>query len=460
MTDRALMELPPHDIAAEEAVIAALLLDDQALFDVLPILDPADFFREVNGWAYEAAIQLIDRGDAVTVPTLAHELDRAGRLDDLGGEVELQRIVGDHFTAVGVDTHARIIARDAGHRRLLQAAYQTARLAHAGGPDLDAVIAEARRLIDDAEGRRQASAMVSVEEAIRELGSDDQAHRVTTGYGAIDAITGGLAMGQLSVVGARTDQGKTGLMTGMAVRIARAGESVAYLPLEDSRDEAIGRMTDHLAGVSRSYAERHEMSAALEGWEDALDQLAELPISLPDKDRTPDTIDALCGAITATVRRHEARVVLVDHIDAMPLRRAPGLNDAAIVAEWMRRLKAIAIRLDVHVCIASQVNRQADEDGEIPPRMHRLKESGAKEQAAQTVLMIGLHQLAEDADPERRTDELAGYVEKVKGYPGGRWIGAHTGGLYVDRHAGSVYEHGVDDLGAPAPEQHAMELAR
>src|SRR5688572_30554822 len=78
--------LPPHDIGAEEAVLAALLLDEDAYAHVLAIVQPEDFFREQNRWTYEAAQSVADRGEPLTVATVAHELERAGRLDASGGE--------------------------------------------------------------------------------------------------------------------------------------------------------------------------------------------------------------------------------------------------------------------------------------------------------------------------------------------------------------------------------------
>src|SRR3990167_10933461 len=102
--------LPPHDIAAEEAVIAALLLSSDAMSACqLARLEPLDFFREQNAWVYEACAALHERGDAVTIPTVAHELERAGRLDAAGGEPYLAEIAGKYFTAAGVEEHARIL---------------------------------------------------------------------------------------------------------------------------------------------------------------------------------------------------------------------------------------------------------------------------------------------------------------------------------------------------------------
>ncbi|MCA9826714.1 MAG: hypothetical protein KC479_15170, partial [Dehalococcoidia bacterium] len=139
--------LPPHDVSAEEAVIAALLLDDDAYARVLPIVKPEDFFREQNGWIYEACLSVAERGEEVTIPTVAHELDRAGHLDEAGGEPYLVEVAGKYFTAVGVETHARIVARDALYRRLIQAAGQIASIAYEGGPDVKSVLSQAEGLL-------------------------------------------------------------------------------------------------------------------------------------------------------------------------------------------------------------------------------------------------------------------------------------------------------------------------
>lgn len=128
-------------------MIAALLLDEDAFARVLPLLQPADFFREQHAWCFEACIALADRSEPITIVTLAHELDRAGRLDAAGGEPALVEIAGRHFTATGVEAHARIVARDALYRRLIQAAGQIAQLAHKGGPDAGRVLAAAAGLL-------------------------------------------------------------------------------------------------------------------------------------------------------------------------------------------------------------------------------------------------------------------------------------------------------------------------
>src|SRR3989304_1126897 len=77
--------LPPHDIQAEESVVASLMVDTEAIFKVAPILRPRDFFRETNGWTYDACLALWERNETINQVTVAHELDRRGRLEEVGG---------------------------------------------------------------------------------------------------------------------------------------------------------------------------------------------------------------------------------------------------------------------------------------------------------------------------------------------------------------------------------------
>ena len=132
--------LPPHDIDAEEAVIASLLVDSEAILDpdVLK-LGPEDFFREKNAWVYEACRVLWDRSESINQITVAHELARRGRLEEAGGTAYLSQLVTELPTSVGVRHYAGIVLRDATYRRLIDAAGRIAQMAYQGGPDVHEV---------------------------------------------------------------------------------------------------------------------------------------------------------------------------------------------------------------------------------------------------------------------------------------------------------------------------------
>src|SRR5438876_7810305 len=128
-------KLPPHDIEAEEAVIASLLVDPDAIFKVAPRLHAEDFFREKNGWVYEACRALWDRSESINQITVSHELARRNRLEDVGGASYLSKLVTELPTSVGVEHYAGMVVRDAIYRRVISASGEIARIAYVGGPD-------------------------------------------------------------------------------------------------------------------------------------------------------------------------------------------------------------------------------------------------------------------------------------------------------------------------------------
>src|SRR5712692_10129889 len=120
--------LPPHDIEAEEAVVASLLVDSEAITKVASILRSDDFFREKNGWIFDACLALWDRHEAINQITVSHELARREKLEEAGGYAYFSQLIADLPTTVGVDDYARIVARDAVYRRLIRAAGQIAQM--------------------------------------------------------------------------------------------------------------------------------------------------------------------------------------------------------------------------------------------------------------------------------------------------------------------------------------------
>ena len=133
---------PVYDIDAEEAVIASLMVDAEAINKVRGIVQPQDFYREQIRWAYEACLTLVERGESINTVTVGHELSRRrngangrNQLEEAGGPGFLSRIVGELPTAIGVEHYANIVHRDAVYRSLVGAAAQIAQLASEGGPD-------------------------------------------------------------------------------------------------------------------------------------------------------------------------------------------------------------------------------------------------------------------------------------------------------------------------------------
>jgi replicative DNA helicase len=140
-------KLPPYDIEAEEACIASILVDEEAIGRVEGVVHPDDFYRDQNRWAYEACLALWERNEPINQVTLAHELSRREKLDDSGGIPYLARIVGELATPVGVEYYAHIVKRDATYRAMITAGSQIVQVAYQGGPDLEGAITRAENLV-------------------------------------------------------------------------------------------------------------------------------------------------------------------------------------------------------------------------------------------------------------------------------------------------------------------------
>jgi len=209
-------KLPPHDIAAEESVVAACLVDPEAIYKVAPVLKSDDFFREKNGWVFEACLSLWTRNEAINQITVAHELARREKLEAIGGVAYLSRMVADLPTVVGVEYYAQIVARDATYRRLISAAGQIAQYAYEGGPDLDAVLNRSETLLMALRGGEALRDFVHIksllEKYLDDAGDEEDPSTgpsvVRTGFIDLDTLLGGLKRSDLILLAARPSVGK------------------------------------------------------------------------------------------------------------------------------------------------------------------------------------------------------------------------------------------------------------
>lgn len=367
-------------------MLAALLLDDAAIHEVLGVVDPADFFREQHRWIFEVAIRLAERGDPITVATVAHELDERGLLDRAGAEALLLDLGGRYFTAIGASAHARIVARDSQYRRLIDAAAEAARLAYRGGPDPALVQEQAEALIRAVGANTRSVQFESAADVVSRLLNPDYAARelVPTGLEPLDRLIGGFGLGDLVVIGAHTSHGKTALAAQVALNMIIRGERVGFLAVEGNDDKLVERMAAMLAGFTRAGALRR---GDLPSYEAALAVVGGLPLVSVPPARTPRTMSGIAAWITSMARGEGVRVFFVDHIDAVDVERGPGDSVAGAYQAGLRRLQNTASRERVAIVYLSQVNRGSEE---AMPSMRSLRESGAKEELAQLVLMLWL----------------------------------------------------------------------
>ncbi len=140
-------KLLPRNIEAEEAVLGSLLIDPDAIIRVATFLQPDDFYVQRDGWIYAAIRDLHERREPADLVTLTDELERQGRLAEIGGAAFLTGLINATPTSIHVEYYARIVERTAILRRLIDAAGQIARLAYEDADDVDEVVDRAESII-------------------------------------------------------------------------------------------------------------------------------------------------------------------------------------------------------------------------------------------------------------------------------------------------------------------------
>ncbi|OBB58545.1 replicative DNA helicase [Mycobacterium sp. 852013-51886_SCH5428379] len=209
---------PPHDAAAEQAVLGGMLLSKDAIADVLERLRPGDFYRPAHQNVYDAILDLYGRGEPADAVTVAAELDRRGLLRRIGGAPYLHTLISTVPTAANAGFYAQIVAEKALLRRLVEAGTRVVQYGYAGaeGAEVADVVDRAQAEIYDVVDRRSTEDFVILEnllqptmdeiDAIASQGG--MARGVPTGFTELDELTNGLHSGQMVVIAARPGMGK------------------------------------------------------------------------------------------------------------------------------------------------------------------------------------------------------------------------------------------------------------
>ena len=391
--------LPPHDIEAEEAVIASLLVDPDAVLEVLTsTLRPDDFFREQNRWIYETCLALFDRGESIDQISVAHDLSRRGKLEDTGGPAYLSRLVTNLPTSVAAKHYAGIVQADAIYRRLISATRAIERRAHESGASTDevtAVLSEAEALIAQVRQTGTVRDWVHIRELLAGYMENNgtaataaDSRAVTTGYSDLDTMLApGLKRGDLIIVAARPSLGKTSLVLNYARNAAlKHSATVAFFSIEMAAEQLVQRLISMESGVDSvrlalGHLGEREERKVMQG----LGTLSDLRIYFDDSASL--TISDMRAKTKRLQLDAGLDLVVVDYLQLMNsgMRNENRVQEVSYIS---RGLKQLARDLDVPVIACSQLSRAAETRANNIPMLSDLRESGSIEQDADVVMFI------------------------------------------------------------------------
>jgi replicative DNA helicase len=428
MPDALADRLPPHDAAAERALLGGVFRDPDVLPDVRAVLgDPAAFYFDAHQRIWRAVLAAADRGAPVDLVTVHAGLRAAKHLDDAGGAVYLAELYEAAATGVNANYHAGIVRDCWTVRRLIHAANEVLRDAYdRAGPADELVAAAERRLFEVADlaagevtGLRAAPEFLraALERIDERVAAGGRLGGLSTGYADLDEMLGGLKPGELTVVGARPSQGKTALAVNLAANAAAAGAPVVFFSLEQSWAEIAGRLLAMGSGVPmHSLARGRRLTpdeAAALARAAGPDGYGGTALHLLDRgDLSATQAAAVCRR---AVRRLGVQLAVVDYLQLMRPEDARA-NRNQQVGHSARLVKTLARGCNIPVLLLAQLNRGVEDRPDRRPRLSDLRDSGEIEQHADNVLLLWPHP---DAEPHAEVWPVDVIVAKQRNGPTG-----------------------------------------
>lgn len=395
-SDLTLEKLPPQNIEAEQSVLGAILLDNNALYSAFELITQDDFYKDSNRKIFLSMTELIEKNEPIDIITLTDQLRKKNHLDAVGGTQYLTSLASMIPTSANVRYHAKIVREKSMVRGLLRSVTEIARSVYEEERDAEELIDYAEKTIFDLSEKRISPSFSLLKEVIKDsfqmieqlYDKKETVTGVPSGFKELDELTTGLQKSDLIIIGGRPSMGKTAFSLNIAQHVGvDLNEPVAVFSLEMSKEQLAFRMLCSEAMVDSNNIRKgfirkddwHKLTSAA-------GKLAQAPIFIDDS-----------SAISVLEMRAKARRLKVEHglsliiVDYLQLMRGRGNVERREqeISEISRSLKGLAKELRVPVIALSQLNRGVEtRTGNKKPTLADLRESGAIEQDADVIIFL------------------------------------------------------------------------
>lgn len=400
---RTLFEDMPRNDEAERAVIGACLLSKEVLARVHEMLRVEDFYDVSNRMAYEICVSMYKTGQSIDFVTFQTEAEKRGEYDRIGGQPYVAEVMSGDFVLSHAMEYAEIVREVSLHRRIIEAGYKISRLgykAELGGGEL---MERMEKIVLEVSAEKDTTGPVAIQTTLPLLFSEIaelmSGRKKNVCYMSklidLDRILGGFQPGSLNIIAARPSMGKTAL----ALNIAQFGSgteqtgSILFFSLEMSSKQLLRRM---LSAQTLENGDGVEVSAISSGTlsdmeayalEKALESLQERKIHINDTSEL-SAVDFRSKSRLFKMRYPDLSLIVVDYLQLMSSGSRRNENRQNEVAEISRVLKSVAVELNCPVIALSQLSRETERRIEKKPQLSDLRDSGAIEQDADTVIML------------------------------------------------------------------------
>jgi replicative DNA helicase len=414
----------PWSNEAEQAVLGAMMLDQDAALKAAEFLDDTMFYKESHRLLFRSMLSLTERGDVIDPVTLRDELSRRGDLDRAGGMEYIASLIDVVPTSANIDYHAKIVRDKAVLRRLVEASTGIIQDVYEGHGTAGEVLDNAEHRIFQVAQFRRAEEFIRIKELIwptmeriEQLQSGaGSVTGIPSGFADLDRLTAGFQQSDLVILAARPSMGKTALALNIVQHAAiEHNTGVAFFSLEMSKDQLVQRLLCSEGLVDAQRLRRGQLR------DDDYPKLARAAGLLGT---APIWIDD-SAALTPLAMRSKARRLKSEHdialviVDYLQLMQGPGdvENRQQEISYISRSLKALAKELGVPVVALSQLSRAPEQRGgeHRRPQLSDLRESGAIEQDADVVVFIYRQEFYDGPVDPKTNESIEGIAEVIVG---------------------------------------------
>lgn len=385
----------PQSLEAEQAVLAAMFNDRDAILEAIPLLKESDFYRHNHGVLFATMRKMNEQNVPVDLVTITAQLDKDGNLEKAGGIAYVAQIANSIGNAANVAYYANIVKEKAVLRDLISIASNISNRSYDDTEDTEKILDDAERMVLEISQKRTRSGLTPVAEVIDQSLSrleilsqkKEGLTGLTSGFVDLDRMTSGWQKSDFIILAARPAMGKTALALNMAQNAAMATKQpVAIFSLEMSKEQLVNRMISSLAEIDQQTLRNGRIYG--DDWirlVNAVAPLGEAPVYIDD---TP--------AISVREVRAKARRLKTEQglgliiINYLQLMGSTGRIESRQqeVSQISRSLKALARELDIPIIALSQLSRSVEQGQEKKPSLSHLRESGSLEQDADIVMFI------------------------------------------------------------------------
>ena len=382
----------PFSMPAEQSLLGAILIDPVSITQVADLLNSDDFYLEEHKQIYLAMQGLFMANSEIDVVTLIDMLVSKGIYNKSGGEDYIRTLTDAVPDALNIKDYARIVKEKSVLRQLIAASSEIAEAAYSEQESVTDIIDHAENLIfniaqgRDTKGFRHIKDVLGdVYAHLHDLNTNKEATQGTqTGFSALDRVLAGLGKSDLVLVGARPGMGKTSFALNIATNVAKqTKKAVCIFSLEMSADQLVNRVLSSEALVSSYSLRTGEL--APNDWENlarAAGELAGCDILIDD------TSGMTVTAMKAKLRRvKNLGMVVIDYLGLMSGDKHTD-NRVQEVSEISRSLKIMAKELMVPIVCCAQLSRGPESRTDKKPMLSDLRDSGAIEQDADSVIFL------------------------------------------------------------------------